>query len=47
MQLMLTVIFGFILIGLIARRFEGRQQVVVATFAIMLAFAQFFFPRFL
>ncbi len=47
MQLVLVVIFGFILIGLIAPRFEGRQQVVVASFAIMLAAAQFFFARFL
>ena len=47
MQLVLFVIFGFILIGLLARRFEHGQQIVVVSFACMLAFAQFFFARFL
>jgi hypothetical protein len=47
MQLMLAVIFGFVLIGLVAPRFEGRQQVIIAGFALVLAFCQFFFPRFL
>ena len=47
MQLMLAVIFSFVLIGLVAPRFEGRQQVIIASFALALAFGQFFFPRFL
>ena len=47
MQLVLAVVFGFVLIGLVSRRFERMQQVVVMTFAGLLALAQFFFARFL
>lgn len=47
MQLVLAVVFGFVLIGFASQRFQARQQVVVVTFALGLAFAQFFFARFL
>lgn len=47
MNLMLSVIFTFVMVGLVARRFGRRQQVLVTLGAIMLAVAQYAFPRFL
>jgi hypothetical protein len=37
----------FILIGLVSRTFDARQQVVIATVAVMLMLVQFTFSRFL
>jgi hypothetical protein len=47
MQLVLFLILCWVLIGFAAPRFAGRQQVIVVGFAFCLAFAQFFFARFL
>ena len=47
MQLVLVLILCWALIGFAAPRFAGRQQVIVVSFACALAFAQFFFARFL
>lgn len=47
MQLVLAIIFVFVLIGLISRSFDRRQQVGISAIAVSLAAAQFFFSRFL
>ncbi|HYK98085.1 MAG TPA: hypothetical protein VEU77_06800 [Candidatus Acidoferrales bacterium] len=47
MNLMLSMIFLFVLVGLIARRFGPRQQLLVTLVALALAAAQYTFPRFL
>jgi len=47
MQLVLVIIFVFVLIGLISRTFDRRQQVAISAIAVSLAAAQFFFSRFL
>jgi hypothetical protein len=46
-QLVLTIILLFILVGLLSRTFRPRQQVVIATVAVTLALMQFTFSRFL
>jgi hypothetical protein len=46
MQLVLLVCVAFVLIGVIPRQFDGRQQVVIATLAVLLAGLQFFYSRF-
>jgi hypothetical protein len=45
--LVLAIIFVFVLIGLTSRTFDRRQQAGIATIAVSLAAAQFFFARFL
>jgi hypothetical protein len=47
MQLVLLLALIFVLIGLIPRTFDGRQQAVVAGLAVMLAALQYSFSRFL
>jgi hypothetical protein len=47
MQLVLAIIFLFVLIGLVSPEFDRRQQAAIATVAVGLAAAQFFFARFL
>lgn len=47
MQLTLTILFLFITLGLLSRRFGPRQQVVIAMVAVMLPVVQFTFSRFL
>ena len=47
MQLVLVIIFVFVLTGLISRTFDRRQQVAISAIAVSLAAAQFFFSRFL
>jgi hypothetical protein len=47
MQLVLLLSLVFVLIGVIPRTFDGRQQAVVATLAMLLAALQYSFSRFL
>jgi len=47
MQLVLVIIFAFVLLGLISPTFGRRQQVGISVIAVSLAVAQFFFSRFL
>jgi hypothetical protein len=47
MNLILGVSFAFIFVGLVARRFGPRQQILVTIAAMCLAIAQYTFPRFL
>jgi hypothetical protein len=47
MQLVLLILFSFAVLGLTSRRFDARQQVVIAVSAVALAVAQFTFARFL
>lgn len=47
MQLVLVIIFVFVLIGLVSSDFDRRQQVGITAIAMSLAAAQFFFSRFL
>ena len=46
-QLVLAIIFVFVLVGLISPSFDRRQQVGISAIAVSLAAAQFFFSRFL
>ena len=46
-QLLLTVLFSFITLGLVSRVFGPRQQVIIAMVAVMLMLVQFTFSRFL
>lgn len=47
MQLVLAILFGFVFIGLVTRRFDRRQQTLIVAIAIALAVAQYTLPRFL
>jgi hypothetical protein len=47
MQLVLLVCVVFVLIGVVPRTFDGRQQAVVTTLAVLLAALQYSFSRFL
>lgn len=47
MQFVLEIVFFFVLVGLVSKRFDRRQQAIVFTTATFLALAQFMFPRFL
>lgn len=47
MQLTLTVLFSFITLGLVSRKFGPRQQVIIAVLAVLLPLVQFTFSRFL
>jgi hypothetical protein len=47
MQLVLAVLFVFMFVGLVPRRFDVRQQAIIVTVAIVLAMVQFTLTRFL
>lgn len=47
MQLVLTILLIFIVVGLASRQFGPRQQVTIAVAAVTLTFIQFTLSRFL
>lgn len=47
MALVLGTIFMFIAVGLVSKRFDWRQQLLIVLTAATLAALQFAFPRFL